>query len=94
VATLVDLVSGGDDRAAGIAALRGAEAVARAEQADAILATMSSPLARSLLRRRAYLPVPGNVHFLTREAGPERRWPDRLEEWWITRGDGQSDGTL
>jgi hypothetical protein len=95
MATLVDLVVSRGDRAAGLAVLRGAEAVARAEKADGLVATMSSPRARALLRRRAYLSIPGNVHFLTREAGrAERRWPDRLEDWWITRGDGQSDGTL
>ena len=95
LATLADLVVGLEDPGAALAAVSGVERVARDWDADGILATMSHPAAVRVLRRRAYMRLPGNVHFLTRNvSGSGPAWSSRPEDWWLCRGDGESDGAL
>jgi hypothetical protein len=95
LAIVSDLVSAGSDRGALFAALAGAESVARGWDADGLLATQSNAVAAAALRRSGYLPVPGTVHLLTRNVTSESPgWPSRLSDWWITRGDGESDAEL
>jgi len=92
VATLVDLVFPPADRSAGLALLGGVERNARRLGAEAILATSSARVLAPLLRRQCYVPLPGNVHLLYRDAsGAGVHVAGNLSEWWLTRGDGNSD---
>jgi len=92
VATLVDLVFVPADSAAGLALLGAAEAAGRSMGAEAILATSSARILDRLLRRQCYVALPGNVHLLYRDASGEgAHFSDSLSEWWLTRGDGNSD---
>jgi hypothetical protein len=66
-----------------------AERIARDHDADALLCTASHHTLRPMLRRRAFLPVGGNVHFMIRDPAPQP--PRPLPEWWLTRGDSSAD---
>ena len=91
VATVSELVAPLDRPAVPRALLEGAETVARSLEADALLCTASHPAARDALRRRAYLPFPGNVHLLLREPAGTAPLPRSLAAWWLTRGDSHAD---
>jgi hypothetical protein len=93
ISALSDLVYRQSHSAVGLALLRGAERAARALDADALLCSISATLVRPLLRRRACLPLPPNLHVLARfpAAVPV---PERLDEWWVTRGDSGGDGVF
>jgi hypothetical protein len=92
VATLVDLLFPPADRAAGLALLGALEGAGRRMGAEAILATSSARLLAPLLRRQCYVRLPGNVHLLFRDAsGEETQLATSLPDWWLTRGDGNSD---
>jgi hypothetical protein len=92
VATLADLLFRPSDPAAGLAVLGAAERLAREQGADAILCSAPHATLGRLLRRQGYLPLPGNVHFFVRDVtGEPPALAARLEEWWLTRGDGESD---
>lgn len=91
VATLSDLIYDPADEPAGLAALIGAERTAREIGAHALLAGATSPVLLRLLRRRGYVSIPGNVHFLVRTPSPDSPALS-LKDWWVTRGDGESDG--
>lgn len=91
VATVSELVAPVDRPAVLRALLQGAETVARSLDADALLCTASHPAARDALRRRAYLPFPGNVHLLLREPPGTAPLPRALAAWWLTRGDSHAD---
>jgi hypothetical protein len=95
VATLADLAVSVENPVAALAALSGAERIAREWDADGVLATVSHPAAIRALQRRAWVRIPGNVHFLTRNAsGSGAPWSSSLEDWWLCRGDGESDQAL
>jgi GNAT superfamily N-acetyltransferase len=91
VATLSDLVFPADRPDAGLAALAGAEALARRLGAHALLCTASHPAVTGLLPRRAYVRLPGNVHFMLRDPKGRHRMPASLDAWWLTRGDAEAD---
>lgn len=91
VATVAEWIFPLDDPPAGLAALAGAESVARELGADALLCSASHGGALSLLRRRAYLPAPANVHLLTRDRSKSCGLSAALSDWWITRGDANAD---
>ena len=91
VATVSDILFPPARGAVGLALLAAAERTARAQGADAILCSASHRALVRLLRRHAYLPLPGNVHFFHRDASPDARWPRDLASWWLTRGDGGAD---
>lgn len=91
VATLSDVVYDPADQPAGLAALIGAEQAAKTMGAHALLAGATSPAFLGLLRKRGYVSIPGNVHCLVRGPGEQAGMPS-LHQWWITRGDGESDG--
>lgn len=91
VATLSDVVFPLDRADVGLAALAGAEQVARDLDADALLCSASHRLLGRLLRRRAFVRVGANVHFMIRDPDPRRAFPASLEEWWLTRGDSSAD---
>jgi GNAT superfamily N-acetyltransferase len=91
VATLSDLVYDPNDQAAGLGGLVAAERAARAMGAHALLGGATAEAVHRLMARRAYLPVPANLHFVLR--GPaDSGLPTTLDRWWVTRGDGESDG--
>jgi len=91
VASLSDLLFRADDPTAGTAVLVGVERVARRLGADAVLCSASHPAVTTLLRARAFVRVPGNVHFMVRERPASANLPTSLEQWWVTRGDMSSD---
>jgi GNAT superfamily N-acetyltransferase len=91
VATLSEIVAPVDRPAVLRALLRGAETVARSLDADALLCSASHPRVRAALRRRAWLPFPGNVHLLLREPPGAPPLPRGLDAWWLTRGDSHAD---
>lgn len=92
IATLADLVFPLDRPAAGLALIGAAAKQARRAGADALLASTSSPVLARLLRRQCYVSMGGNVHFLLRAtSGDNSSLPRRLDEWWLTRGDGLAD---
>jgi hypothetical protein len=94
VGALSDLVVRQGDSRAAIAAVRGAMALARDLGGEALLASTSSHWLGRLLLTQAWLPVPGNLRFLVRETDSSHSWPTHLEQWWLMRGDGESDGAL
>lgn len=89
VAVLSDIMFPADHPKAGLATVAAAERLARSMGADAILATPSHDVFGPLLRRRAWVRLPGNVHFFMRD--PDGEWPPELRQWWLHRGDGHSD---
>jgi hypothetical protein len=91
VATVADVLFRPDDPAAGLAALAGAERIARRMGADAILCSTSHPAITSALRRRAYLRLPGNVHLMLRDPTGTAGLPLTVDAWWLMRGDASSD---
>lgn len=94
IATLADALYPVDQPKIGLALLAAAERGARELGADAILSSASAERFRALTRRRGYLRAPGNVHFFTRDSGNACGMPGKLGAWWLTRGDGESDGVL
>jgi len=89
VATLSDLWFDPADTGAGVALVRAAEQAARDMAADALLCTASHSRLRDALRRRSFLPIGGNVHFMLRP--PEGIDVPSLDRWWLTRADGGAD---
>ena len=94
VATLSDILFPADRADAGLAALAGAERIARRMGADAILCSATHPTVTALLPRRAYLRMPGNIYFLIRDPQRALNLPTGLDAWWVTRGDDGSDETF
>lgn len=91
VATLSDILFRPNDSAAGLAAIAGAERVARRMGADAILCSAAHPSITSLLRAQTYFRLPGNVHLMVRDANGVLKLPPAVDAWWVTRGDGHAD---
>lgn len=94
VATLSELLYRPSDTRTGLAVLAAAEETAREVGADALLATTSHRLLAPLLRRRAFLTIPGNLHFLLRVPPGGEAPPADLASWWLTRGDSRADDTF
>jgi GNAT superfamily N-acetyltransferase len=91
LATLADILFDPRDERAGIAALKAAERLARRMGADALLCTTAHPAITRLLARRVYVKTTGGVHMMVREPRAERRLSTRVEDWWLMRGDANSD---
>jgi len=91
VATLSDLLCPPDRPGIAFTTLGAATTLARSLDADALLCTASHRSLRGPLRRRGFVRLPGNVHFLVREPGGDGEPPTTLAEWWITRGDSEAD---
>ncbi|HEY9226266.1 MAG TPA: hypothetical protein VIP11_06450 [Gemmatimonadaceae bacterium] len=95
IATLSDLVFDVAEPSAAAALIKGAERVASELGAHAIMSSASVPGLPELLRSRAWLRMPATFHFSTHDMpGTESRFPASLDQWWLTRGDGGSDGGL
>jgi hypothetical protein len=74
------------------AALTGCDRLAARFSADAVLCSTSSGALRSAMPRAGYLPAPGNLYFLWRDAaGKESRLSEALSDWWLMRGDMNAD---
>lgn len=91
VATISDVVFAPSHAGVGLAVLAAAERAARAAGADAILCTTDHRALRRVLWRRAYVPLPGNVHFFVRDTTGSVRLPRDLDSWWLARGDSGAD---
>jgi hypothetical protein len=91
VATLSDIVFPPQRADVGFALLGCVEQAARAAGAAAILGSTSHRALARLLRRQAYVPLPGNVHVLLHDRSTATRWPQDLGAWWLARGDGEAD---
>jgi hypothetical protein len=64
---------------------------ARAANYDALLVTASHRCLRGPLRRAGYVPMPGNIHLMLRDAGGKYGLSTDLDAWMVTRGDAWSD---
>lgn len=91
VATVSDILFHPSDAGTGLALLAGAERGARALGADAVLCSATHRRLHGVLRRRAFVPIPGNVHFLLRDPDGPRASVPPIEDWWLTRGDSNAD---
>lgn len=87
VATLSDLVCDPDSPRDLAALLEASASAARAAAADVLLCSASDSRLRAALRRRAFLSLSGNIHFLARAEGSSAS----LEGWWLMRGDSAAD---
>ena len=94
VATLSDLLYRPSQPRVGLALLVGAEAAARQLGADALLCGASAAAIQHLTLRRGYLRLPTNLHVLARIPTEQGSSPARLDQWWVTRGDSQADGSF
>jgi GNAT superfamily N-acetyltransferase len=91
MATVSDVLFADDEADAGRAAFAGAERVARRMGADAMLCSTTHPAIVSLLKRRAYVRLPGNVHLMLRDPKGAANLSTDVHAWWIMRGDAGSD---
>jgi hypothetical protein len=73
------------------AVLQGCDRLGANFEADAILCSTSSTALRTVMSRAGYLPAPGNLYFLWREAGGDGRLSNQLSDWWLARGDMNAD---
>lgn len=97
VAVLSDVLFVPGDERAGLAALAGAEEVARDLGAQALVSGASHAALRALLPRRGYVALPGTVHCVVRAGSAADALPATLpvavamRDWWLTRGDSDAD---
>jgi hypothetical protein len=94
VATLSEVIFPKDLPNAGLALLAASEETAREVEADALLCSTSHRSLSPLLRRRAFVGLPGNLHFLVRDPAGNLALPQVLADWWLTRGDMDADETF
>jgi GNAT superfamily N-acetyltransferase len=91
VAVLSDLLYPPDRPDIGLALLAAAENAGRELGADALLISVSHPGTQRLFKRRAFLRIPGNVHFLFKGTPDTPSLPSGIDEWWLSRGDSSAD---
>ena len=91
VATLSEATFPPDRPEVGLALLAAVEGAARDLEADALLCSPSHAALPPLLRRRGFLRLPGNLHFLIRDPKGNLPLPRGLAEWWLMRGDMNAD---
>jgi hypothetical protein len=94
IATLSDALFEPGDASVGRALIAAAERVARALDADALVCSASDPRIQRLLRSRAFLSIPGNVHVLARGPNGPLDAPADLANWWLMRADSFADEAL
>lgn len=90
-ATLSDILFPPNDATAGVAAVSGAEQVARRMGADALLSSASHPVLIQVLQRRGAIAIPGNIHLMLRDKAGIAGLSTDVAAWWVTRGDAGSD---
>jgi hypothetical protein len=93
MASISDLLISPEDPDLG-ALLKATEQQAAFLGAGAVILSVSNRRVVEVARRRGYLERPGNIHFFLKATGQSTVWPDTLGEWWLTRGDGESDATF
>ncbi len=91
VATLSEATFPTDRTDVGLALVAAAEETARQLEVDALLCTASHRSLPPLLRRRGFVRLPGNVHFLVHRPAGECNLPGVLADWWLMRGDSEAD---
>lgn len=91
VAVLADVLYRSDDPRAGLAALAGAEATAARMGADALVCSTANPAITSILKRRSYFGLSGSMHLMLRDPGGKAQLPTAAKDWWLMRGDANSD---
>ena len=91
VATLSDLLFSPRNVRAAMAAISGAEAVAREMGADAMLCSASHASLTAILPRLGYAGIGGNIHFLIRDNGSQQPISSVLSSWHLMRGDSSAD---
>jgi hypothetical protein len=94
VATIADVLFPVDREDVARTLLSTAERTALRLGADALLCGATAAPLTAILRRRAYFRLPGNVHFFSKDPDKRHDFPAELSSWWLTRGDGESDGTF
>jgi len=70
------------------------EEFARARAADMMLCSIHDAVARSTLKRRFYLRIPGTVYFGHHCARGDVALPPAMDGWFVTRGDADAAGSL
>jgi hypothetical protein len=91
VATLSDLLFPATDADAGHAAIVAAEALAHRMNADALACSASHEAITSLLARRTWVRLSGNVHLMIRDPKNATALAPDAGQWWVLRGDASSD---
>jgi hypothetical protein len=94
VATISDILFPPEDNDVGLALLGGVEQTARAAGSDAILCTTSNHGLMRVLKRQAFVRLPGNLHFFLRDTTDAGHWSSDLPSWWLARGDGGADAVF
>lgn len=94
VATVSELLFPPENAHVGLATLGALESAARAFGSDALTCMTSHPALIRLLRRQGYMRLAGNVHFFVRDVTGTGQWPTDLAQWWLGRGDGESDASF
>jgi GNAT superfamily N-acetyltransferase len=92
VAMLSDMLYDPAEPGAGLAGLRAAAKQAREIGAHALLCSATAPVLKELLKARGFIRIPGSMHLLSRYPAGDPAPPSGLDQWWITRADGESDG--
>jgi hypothetical protein len=93
IASLSDVLFPANDLRAGTAVVAAAQRQAKALGADALLCSGTHAVLDTVLDRRGFFAIPGNLHFMARN-DDDRIFPEPATEWWLTRGDGRSDGAF
>jgi hypothetical protein len=94
VATIADLLVDPRDRKTAGSLLAHAEHLARQLAADAVLCSSGRRELLDALDRRYYFNAPGNLQFFVRDASGELPGQSELSDWWLMRGDMDSDATF
>ncbi len=89
VAVMSELVARPDHTDAIMAAVGGAESIARDRGAHALICSVSHRQVFKRLRHQGYATLPGTVRVLMKTGGG---FPPAVHDWWISRGDGEADG--
>lgn len=74
--------------------LLAAEMVAAAHGAGAVIITASNRRLQSTVQGAGYIRRAGNIHFFLKAEKDTAPWPSVMEDWWLLRGDGESDGSF
>lgn len=93
VASLSDVLFPANEPHLGLAAVAGAERLAREIGADALLCSGTHPALERVLAKRGFLAAPPNLHFLVHDPDGHAS-ATSVGDWWLTRGDGQADESL
>lgn len=93
MASISDLLISPCDPGVG-ALLQAAEDAAAHMGAGSVILSVTDRRLVAAARQRGYLQRPGNIHFFLRDTNRDSAWPEPLGDWWLTRGDGESDATF